>query len=374
VISLISTLESGESLEVGLIGRDGFTPPAVFPGITMMPCDGVVLVPGLACRIDADVLRHEVLADAVLYSTLGRFAHFLLVRSLQRSVCNIFHSVEQRCIRWLLTIGDLTDDGVIPVTHDRMAAMLGAPADGDARAAVVAQGWTGRRNEGPPRDPRSRPSRTGVLRMLSGVARRAAPPARVLSVAVSTVVPSRTLAVSGRRALLRTCVAARITWTIATILVVQALVCGAALFPMVMIWWLLLELTRGAETLRALVISLALVPSYVLFALLLMFVSALSVRALNWQTPADTEARIADFDWPVLTWARAMVATHLVRFVAGTLFRASPVWTAYLRLAGARLGRRVYVNSLAVTDYDLLEFGDDVVIGADAHVSGHTGS
>jgi serine acetyltransferase len=189
---------------------------------------------------------------------------------------------------------------------------------------------------------------------------------------MSTAVPSATLPASGRRALLRTRVAARITWAIATILVVQALVCGAALAPVVMIWWLLLELTRPSDALRLLVISLAIVPSYVLFALLLMFVSAVSVRALNWQTPAGTEARIADFEWPLLRWARTMAATHLVRWVAGTLFRASPVWTAYLRLAGARLGRRVYVNSLAVTDYDLLEFGDDVVIGADAHLSGHT--
>jgi acetyltransferase-like isoleucine patch superfamily enzyme len=82
--------------------------------------------------------------------------------------------------------------------------------------------------------------------------------------------------------------------------------------------------------------------------------------------------RIADVEWPLLLWVRSMVATHLVRVFAGALFRGSPVWTAYLRLAGARLGRRVYVNSLAVTDYNLLEFGDDVVIGDDAHVSGHT--
>jgi carbonic anhydrase/acetyltransferase-like protein (isoleucine patch superfamily) len=54
------------------------------------------------------------------------------------------------------------------------------------------------------------------------------------------------------------------------------------------------------------------------------------------------------------------------------LFRGSPIWTAHLRLHGARLGRRVYVNSLSVSDYNLLEFGDDVVIGADAHLSGHT--
>ena len=43
-----------------------------------------------------------------------------------------------------------------------------------------------------------------------------------------------------------------------------------------------------------------------------------------------------------------------------------------MRLAGARLGQRVYVNSLAVSDYNLLECGDDVVIGGSAHVAGHT--
>ena len=67
-----------------------------------------------------------------------------------------------------------------------------------------------------------------------------------------------------------------------------------------------------------------------------------------------------------------MVAIHVVRFFAGTMFRGSPIWTAYLRLNGARLGRRVYVNSLGVSDHSLLEFGDDVVIGGDVHVSGHT--
>ena len=44
----------------------------------------------------------------------------------------------------------------------------------------------------------------------------------------------------------------------------------------------------------------------------------------------------------------------------------------YMRLNGARLGRRVWVNSLGVTDHCLLDFGDDVVIGAGVHLSGHT--
>jgi Mn-dependent DtxR family transcriptional regulator len=41
------------------------------------------------------------------------------------SVCNMFHSADQRCIRWLLTVGDLIDNGDIPLTHELMATMLG---------------------------------------------------------------------------------------------------------------------------------------------------------------------------------------------------------------------------------------------------------
>jgi acetyltransferase-like isoleucine patch superfamily enzyme len=162
----------------------------------------------------------------------------------------------------------------------------------------------------------------------------------------------------------------RICWTVLTILVVQASVCGVALLPVVLIWMQMLSVTSGLS--RVVALGVAAVPSYALFALLLMCVSAVTTRALRWRTPPNQAMRIAGFEWPLLQWARAMVATHIVRVFAGVLFRGSPVWTAYLRLAGARLGRRVYVNSLAVTDYNLLECGDDVVIGDGAHVSGHT--
>jgi carbonic anhydrase/acetyltransferase-like protein (isoleucine patch superfamily) len=157
-----------------------------------------------------------------------------------------------------------------------------------------------------------------------------------------------------------------------TIVVVEALVWGVALLPVVSIWAQAFALTGSSGVVRVIAISMLVAPSYVLFALLLMFVSATTVRILRWGTPADVEMRIADLGWPLLSWARSMIATHIVRVFAGTLFRGSPVWTAYLRLAGARIGHRVYVNSLALTDYNLLEFGNDVVIGDDVHLSGHT--
>jgi acetyltransferase-like isoleucine patch superfamily enzyme len=165
---------------------------------------------------------------------------------------------------------------------------------------------------------------------------------------------------------------ARMVWTAVTLLLVQGIVCGVALLPAVVWLYSILKFSGTNRVAQVLLVSLALMPAYVLFALCLMMVSPLALRLLGWRTPPDTTFRIADIDWLLLSWVRYGAAIHLVRVVAGTLFRGTPLWTVHLRLAGARLGRRVYVNSLAVSDYNLLECGDDVVIGGSAHVAGHT--
>ena len=157
-----------------------------------------------------------------------------------------------------------------------------------------------------------------------------------------------------------------------SICLVQAVVCGLSLLPVLMFWmWLANWMTAGLVV-RAAVFSVLIIPSYILFALCLMIFSAVSTRMTGARTAPDAELRIADMEWPLLRWARYVAATHVVRLLAGTLFRGSPIWTAYLRWNGARIGRRVYVNTLFISDHNLLEFGDDVVIGADVHLSGHT--
>lgn len=159
---------------------------------------------------------------------------------------------------------------------------------------------------------------------------------------------------------------------IVLILTEQTLVCAIAALPIVATWIQLASATSANPVARAIAFALAAVPSYAAFAVAVPFVSGAASRALRWRTPPDATMRIADLEWPVLQWARYMAAIHVVRALAGPLLRGTPVWTAYLRLNGAVMGRRVYVNSLSLSDYNLLEFGDDVVIGADVHLSGHT--
>lgn len=167
-------------------------------------------------------------------------------------------------------------------------------------------------------------------------------------------------------------VAFRIGSTVIAILLVQTIVCGLSALPVLFVWLSLVRGTSSSIVARAAVFSVSIVPSYILFALCLMAWTPLATRITNARTPENAELRISAMGWPLMRWARYMVATHMVRVLAGPIFRASPVWTYYLRLNGARIGCRVYVNSLFISDHNLLDFGDDVVIGSDVHISGHT--
>ena len=164
----------------------------------------------------------------------------------------------------------------------------------------------------------------------------------------------------------------RIAWALSTFVIVELIACGLAAVPVVIVWLQLARIPASSPVLRIVVLSSALIPSYIIFALALLVVSPLVLRVVGWRTPAHAEMRIADVGWPLLTFVRYAAANHVSRLLAGTFFRGSPIWTFHVRLAGARLGRRVYINSLELNDYNLLEFEDDVVIGADAHISGHT--
>lgn len=166
--------------------------------------------------------------------------------------------------------------------------------------------------------------------------------------------------------------AARIAWATFSFFVVESVVLGLSSLPAAAFWSWHFRWDISTEWLRVVVLSMGFIPSYLIFSFTLMVLSAFASRLVGWRTPADAEMRIADQEWPLLRWARYQAASHVVRVFAGTVYRSTPVWSFFLKLNGARIGRRVFVNSLKVGDHNLLEFGDGVVIGSDVHLSGHT--
>jgi acetyltransferase-like isoleucine patch superfamily enzyme len=167
--------------------------------------------------------------------------------------------------------------------------------------------------------------------------------------------------------------AGRVAWTVVTIFVVECLVFGLSGLPAFLFWtWALSWATPPLPLVRPLILAISLVPAYLVFATTLIILSAVSTRVFGWRTAPDGAWRLTDLEWGLLNWSRYMISTHVVRVLVGTFFRSSPLWTWYMKLNGARVGSGVYINSLSISDHNMLDFGDGVVLGENVHLSGHT--
>jgi CRP-like cAMP-binding protein len=124
VIAMLSRLNDGEVLQVGVVGKDGMAGIALLPGVNMMPCDAIVQIAGTALRMGVDALKHTARQPG-LHEVFARYAYLLFAQGVQSAACNAFHSAEQRCARWLLMIHDLVDGDEFPVTQNVLATMVG---------------------------------------------------------------------------------------------------------------------------------------------------------------------------------------------------------------------------------------------------------
>lgn len=65
---------------------------------------------------------------------------------------------------------------------------------------------------------------------------------------------------------------------------------------------------------------------------------------------------------------RWWLVTRVYALVPASFIRGSPLLPIYLRLLGAKIGRRVHIQSVYFGCFDLITIGDDSSIGADAHL------
>ncbi len=164
----------------------------------------------------------------------------------------------------------------------------------------------------------------------------------------------------------------KFAWTTVSCFVVVSTVAGLAALPATIFYQWHLGLELGPRPLRLFLLAAAFIPAYTIFALLYMLLSAESARLLGWRPPTSADLRISELPAGLRNWARYAIMSHLVHVLAGAFFRSTPVWAWYMRRNGATIGKHVWINSLQVGDDCLLNIGDEVVIGAGVHLSGHT--
>lgn len=139
VVSLLSTTESGEVVEVGVIGNEGTTCIPVITHAQEIPYRVLIQIPGEAVRCRAEAVRDEFVRGARLHNLLICYTHSLFAQIAQSAVCNRFHMAEARFCRWLLCMHDRVQSDTLPLTHEIISNMLGVERAHVTRIAQTLQ-------------------------------------------------------------------------------------------------------------------------------------------------------------------------------------------------------------------------------------------
>jgi CRP-like cAMP-binding protein len=139
MISLVVVTEDGRTVEVGVVGREGFSGAALAVGLRTSSVREVVQIAGDGFRIGASAVEKLMRSAPELRMTMGRYAVILGMQISQTAACNRLHSIEQRLARWLLVTRDRVDSGYLPITHDFLATMLGTDRPTVSLAASTLQ-------------------------------------------------------------------------------------------------------------------------------------------------------------------------------------------------------------------------------------------
>src|SRR6202040_1270548 len=139
LISLVVVMKDGKTAEAGIVGNEGFTGTLAAVGLSRSPLHTVVQITGDGFRVEVGALQNTLESAPHLQLMLSRYTIVRGMQVAQTAACNRLHDIEQRLARWLLMTQDRVDSGLLPITHDFLATMLGTDRPSVSLAASVLQ-------------------------------------------------------------------------------------------------------------------------------------------------------------------------------------------------------------------------------------------
>src|SRR5690242_426271 len=124
LVSIMSMNSEGGTVEISLVGYEGMVGvPAILGGVT--PYRAVVQMGGEAFRIRGERLYQEFRTNPFLRDLLLKYTNAFLIQIAQSTICNCYHTLQERVCRWLLVARDAVQSDVLVLTHDVIARLLG---------------------------------------------------------------------------------------------------------------------------------------------------------------------------------------------------------------------------------------------------------
>ncbi len=125
LVSFLISTEDGGAVETMLVGREGAVGGIVSQG--KLPAYSKIMVQfsGDFLTLPINVLDAAKSRSRSLDNLFARYADCTMAQIFQSTACNAAHSIEQRTAKWILAAVDRTGETEVPLTQERLSAMLG---------------------------------------------------------------------------------------------------------------------------------------------------------------------------------------------------------------------------------------------------------
>jgi CRP-like cAMP-binding protein len=137
VISVVTTLVDGTSVEVGSIGSEGTTGIFTALGASTVPNATFCQVDGRCFVMSLGTFEHYLSTVERFRRAMNAFVIGYINVLAQLVACNRLHPLDARCARWLLMTHDRVGRDNFPLTQEFLAMMLGVRRSGVTLAATA---------------------------------------------------------------------------------------------------------------------------------------------------------------------------------------------------------------------------------------------
>ncbi|SCB58737.1 cAMP-binding domain of CRP or a regulatory subunit of cAMP-dependent protein kinases [Rhizobium aethiopicum] len=140
IASMVATSPEGRKAEIGMLGRDGMSPPALTTGTERFPFDVMMQVGGHGRRVDAGALACFLTDRPAVRRLLSHSLHTFILQVANTALSNAVHKIDVRLAKWILMCHDRLEGEEIEITHEYMATMLGVRRSSVTDALHVLEG------------------------------------------------------------------------------------------------------------------------------------------------------------------------------------------------------------------------------------------
>lgn len=134
VLSVVATLNNGETVEVGTVGKESFVESEAALNSSLSSRTAFCQVQGHVARMSIERFMARMETSATFASFMHQNVRAVLFSAQQFAVCNAKHSVLQRCARWLAMTADRVGRPQFTLSDVFLAIMLGVPPAGVSEA------------------------------------------------------------------------------------------------------------------------------------------------------------------------------------------------------------------------------------------------